>query len=136
MMSGCLLTNDMRSCSPSLAYSLHLMSDSTMLKAATHQYNYLFGYQVFTRLSNDGEKRQPVGVPNIREEIASKSKPKCCPIASIHRIADKACSRKPGLPYARRRLVGSCQSTPRGRKHHQHEDEDIAHNRYSGSNLQ
>src|SRR5918998_5084263 len=93
-MSGCLLTNnDMRSCSPSLAFSLHLMRDSTVLRAATHQYNYLLGYQVFTRLSNDGEKRQPVGVPSIREEAASKSKPKCCPVASIHQVADKVSSR-------------------------------------------
>src|SRR5215216_3998002 len=29
-----------------------------------------------------------------------------------------------GLPYARRRLSGSCQSTPGGGKHYQHDDED------------
>src|SRR5215212_8416579 len=31
---------------------------------------------------------------------------------------------KPGLlPYARRRLLGTCQSTPGGGKHYQHDDE-------------
>src|SRR5215212_10341060 len=30
---------------------------------------------------------------------------------------------KTGLPYARRRLLGTCQSTPGGGKHYQHDDE-------------
>ena len=36
---------------------------------------------------------------------------------------------KPVLPYTQR-LVGSCQSTPRGRKHHQHECKDKAYGLY------
>jgi hypothetical protein len=38
-------------------------------------------------------------------------------------------SRKPGLPYARS-LVGSCQGTPRARKHYQHEGKDKAYGLY------
>src|SRR5918998_6865028 len=43
---------------------------------------------------------------------------------------------KPGLPYARRRSFGSCQSTLGGGKHYQHDDEDCQHLSYHDNGFQ
>ena len=55
--------------------------------------------------------------------------------SSIRRDAECPPSRRLSLPYARR-LVVSCKSTPRGRKHYQHDDDGRPYDRYCRSDLQ
>src|SRR5215212_11568051 len=43
---------------------------------------------------------------------------------------------KPSLPYARRRLLGTCQSTPGGGKHYQHYDEHCQYLPYRDNRFQ
>src|SRR5215212_1133583 len=43
-------------------------------------------------------------------------------------------SRKPSLPYARR-SIRRCQSTPRGGKHYQHNDDDCHYRQHCASDL-
>jgi hypothetical protein len=43
---------------------------------------------------------------------------------------------KTGLPYARRRLFGSCQITPGGGKHYQHDDEGCHYLPYHDNGFQ